>query len=245
MGQEKNKQWDKKAQNYNRYNPDDTRFEAKILQDLKTLGVNFTNKEVLDVGAGTGVYSIRIAKMAKNISAIDFSSQMLEVLKEDATKENLENITTQTTSWGNFHFEKPFDISLCTMSPALDTHEDFEKFDKSAKTKIYLGWAGKRDSDILSALFKAHKQTYKAPNGSAQIKSWLQNNEKSFTCKEIEELKVSTCKAENGLNKYEWHLEIREVTPNEELVKEVLEKFTKDGIITEHTTNLINLIIWE
>jgi SAM-dependent methyltransferase len=245
MEEKKQAQWDKKAKNYRRYDAKQANFQTKIFQELEHLGITFHNKTVLDVGAGTGIYTIAIAKEAKTVLALDFSSQMLQVLQEDAKTHNVDNITTETTSWRNFTPQKTFDISLSTMSPALDSDEDFEKFDKSATTKIYLGWAGKRDSDILNALFEVHKHIYKAPNGSKHIKNWLKKNQKSFTCKDLTELKTSTCKQEEGIEKYKWHLEIREVNPDIELVQQVLKKFTKGGIITEKALNHINLIIWE
>lgn len=245
MEERKQAQWDKKAKNYKRYDAKQANFQNKIFQELQALGITFHNKTVLDVGAGTGIYTIAIAKKAKEVLALDFSSQMLQVLQEDAKAQNIHNITTETTSWGNFTPKNTFDISLSTMSPALDSNDDFEKFDKSATLKIYLGWAGKRDSDILNALFEAHEHIYKAPNGSKHIKDWLQKNQKAFTCKELSELKTSTCKQEEGVEKYKWHLEIREVKPDIALIQKVLKRFTKDGIVTEKALNHINLIIWE
>lgn len=59
---EKKNQWDKKAKNYNRYNPDNSRFEAKVIHRIEELGIDFSQKNILDVGAGTGVYTIRLAK---------------------------------------------------------------------------------------------------------------------------------------------------------------------------------------
>lgn len=241
----KAQQWNKKAQNYSRYTDGSERFEAKLLAQVHEFGIAFEDKTLIDVGAGTGVYTLRLAQSAKEIFALDFSEEMLKVLEEDAQKLNLKNILTCKSSWTQFEPEKHYDIAFSTMSPALDKSEDFQKFHDIADTKIYLGWAGQRDSDILSALFKAHKATNTPPNGAQKLTTWLKKKKITFTCKDIEELKISTCKCEDAYDKYAWHLEIREVSPEPKILKEVLETFCKDGIVTERTTNKMQLIIWK
>jgi SAM-dependent methyltransferase len=241
---EKKNQWDEKARNYNRYSPDNSRFEAKVIHKIEELGIDFSQKNIIDVGAGTGAYTIRLAKKAHFVVAMDFSSQMLEVLKEDAIKEKVSNLKTQVSSWSDYELEQTFDIAFTTMSPALSNENDFLKFHKCAQTKIYLGWAGQRDSDILQKLFEVHDTFYTPPNGSQELKNWLNSQKIPFTCKEFDELKISTCKDEEGLEKYKWHLEIRDVIPQEKLILNVLKDFSKDGIITETTKNKMNLIIW-
>lgn len=238
------KKWDEKAKSYNRYSSDEDRFEAKLLQKILAKEISFQNKRIIDIGAGTGVYTIRVAQDAKEVLALDFSSEMLEILKKDALTLGLQNISIQQTSWDAFKYSNTFDIALCTMSPALESDEDFQKFHDIATTKIYLGWAGIRDSNILNNLFKAHGKINRAPNGSAKLKNWLDKKRKFYMVEPIEELRVSTCKAEDGEAKYKWHLEIRGVEANENIIKDVLQNFTKDGIITETTTSHMNLIIW-
>jgi SAM-dependent methyltransferase len=238
-------QWNQKAQNYNRYKEDADRFEAKLLKKILDKGLSFSHKTVIDVGAGTGVYTLRLAQSTKEVFALDFSEEMLKVLEKDAQKLNLKNILTCKSSWTQFHPTKHYDIAFSTMSPALESNEDFAKFHEIATTKIYLGWAGKRDSDILNALFLEHDAINTPPNGAKKLRAWLKNNQISFTCEDIEELKISTCKCEDAYAKYAWHLEIRNVKPKEEILKKVLKDFCKDSIVTERTTNQMQLIIWQ
>ncbi len=240
----KEQQWDEKAKNYSRYNPDDSRFEAKLLDKMTKKGIDFSAKTIIDVGCGTGVYTLRLAKEAKSVDALDFSLSMLEVLEHDAKELGLENIFTCKTSWSDYESQKNYDIAFSTMSPALDNDEEYQKFHAIAKTKIYLGWAGVRDSDVLGALFDAHGKKNSAPNGAAKLKAWLQKNHISYTAEEIEELKISTCSCADAPSKYRWHLEMREIEVDEKILKEILEKFCKDDIVTERTLNKMNLIIW-
>lgn len=242
--QDKAKKWDKKSKNYPRYNPNKEKFEAKAIQKIKENHVSFQGKNILDVGAGTGVYTLRLALEAKSVVAMDFSADMLMVLEEDAKNIGLENISTCKSSWQEYESEKNFDIAFSTMSPALQEDADFIKFHNIATKKIYLGWAGMRDSDILNALFQAHNMTNTPPNGALTLKSWLIKNNINFTCEEFEELKISTCKCDEALQKYMWHLEIRDIKADETIVKDCLKKFCIDGIVTEKTQNRMSLLLW-
>ncbi len=47
------------------------------------------NKKILDLGCGTGRYSITLAKKGAIVTAIDFSEEMLAVAKKNAKKENV------------------------------------------------------------------------------------------------------------------------------------------------------------
>ena len=47
---------------------------------------------ILDIGCGEGVITIPLAKKVSNVTAIDLSAEMLELLKEKAQKEGLDNI---------------------------------------------------------------------------------------------------------------------------------------------------------
>ncbi len=47
---------------------------------------------VLEIGCGTGLYTIELARMAKEVVAVDVSNRMLNVLEHKAAHEHLENI---------------------------------------------------------------------------------------------------------------------------------------------------------
>jgi SAM-dependent methyltransferase len=238
--------WDEKAKNYSRYTEGDDRFEAKILQALKSLHVSFEAKSILDIGCGTGVYTLRIAKVASHVDALDSSAGMLEVLKEDAKKLGIKNISTKLTSWEDFKITgDKYDIAICTMSPAVSSASHFEKMTQCAKTKIYLGWAGKRSSNILERLVEVHNATYTHPNGAKQLCDWLDIEKKSYQVLPFDEQRLTQKEFKKALQNFKWHLEIRGITPDVDKIKKVLENFCdKDGLITENMANHMNLIVW-
>ncbi len=67
------------------------------------------NDRVLEIGAGTGVFSIPIAKRCGELLAVDLSGEMLRLLEKKSREEGLENIVihagdiTTITPGGSFH----------------------------------------------------------------------------------------------------------------------------------------------
>lgn len=57
------------------------------------------DETVLDVGSGPGTLSIPLAAMVKQITALDFSREMLDILQERISQENITNITIVEGSW--------------------------------------------------------------------------------------------------------------------------------------------------
>lgn len=246
MSEKKANKWDEKAKNYARYSPSQESFEADVLRKLESLGVDFKNKTVLDIGCGTGVYTIRVAKLAKSVDGLDFSNSMLEILRVDFEKLGIKNIKTYHTTWSDFVLPPfKYDIALCTMSPAIKTNDDLKKLHRSSAVKIYLGWAGVRDSTILDELFVAHGSVYSPPNGAKRVKKWLHVEGIEYRVENFEELKIKTRSFKEAVENYTWHLKIRGLEPDVQKIKEILNPLkNEDGNIVEKTVNKMDLIVW-
>lgn len=93
--------------------PVDQSFEACTAPENKTI-LNWlgdvTNKEVLEIGCGAGEASIYFAKKGANVTASDISSQMLDVVKTLAQKENVCVKTAKCTSTEICAEDNSFDI---------------------------------------------------------------------------------------------------------------------------------------
>jgi len=237
--------WDKKAKNYSRYSADKNRFENKIFNALSSLHVDFQDKTLIDIGCGTGVYTLHLAKKCQHVDGVDSSKEMLEVLKLDAKELNLNNIDTLHVEWSEFECKENYDYAFCTMSPAIRHDEDLEKMTNCAKTKIYLGWAGKRETHIIEALFEAHGSSYTPPNGAKKVKEWLNRQNKFYQIVPFDEEKIRKREFNEAVENFEWHLDVRGLKANRKKIISVLKKFCdKDNFITETTINHFNLIIW-
>jgi len=236
--------WDKKASQYGRFSDPDHRFQKQILSKIAERGIHFTTKNVLDVGCGTGIYTLHIAQEALHVNALDFSREMLALLSEDAKQADLlPKLTLTCKTWEAFEAPKPFEILFCSMSPALRSDADFQKFHDLAKEHcIYLGWAGKRESTLLDPIFQAHDLPLKAPPGAENLKAWLHEHTIDYEREYIEETRLHVKPYAEALASVLWHLEINQTPPQLECIQDLLEPLHHDNTITFETTIGVELI---
>ena len=76
--------WDKKSESYAKFSGELGDFGKRVFEILRSWGVSFAGKSVLDVGAGTGVYSLYLASLVAKVTAIDSSEGMLRELRRSA-----------------------------------------------------------------------------------------------------------------------------------------------------------------
>ena len=79
--------WEFKSKKYPRP------FDADIIEETRRnikiiswMGVGFNGKNIMDIGCGTGVYSLPLAEIAEKVVCMDISCGMLSALKEEAGK---------------------------------------------------------------------------------------------------------------------------------------------------------------
>lgn len=105
--------WEKLAPRYtDEYNlNNDTTLIYKKLKDI--IG---NNKNILEIGCGSGNFTVLMAYYAKSIIGVDFSSDMLRELNKRMNEEKLNNIITVTSKWENYKIENKVDYIVSVNS---------------------------------------------------------------------------------------------------------------------------------
>jgi precorrin-6B methylase 2 len=67
---------------------------------------------VLDIGAGTGAWTVLLARHVRHVTAVEPSLAMIEVLRENLAAEGLSNVDIVQGHWPEVRVE-PHDFSLC------------------------------------------------------------------------------------------------------------------------------------
>lgn len=168
--------WEKMAERY------PLPFEAKTLErtnrvlDLvRNRGVEFAGAEILDIGCGTGVYTLPLARAgAATVTGLDGSAVMLARMASVAELHGIVNVKPVKASWKDLDisclgFEQGFDVVVGAMTPALQTERDFVNMERCArKWCVYVGWGAKRDNPLLKEVFEAHGLEFRVPPGFVQ-----------------------------------------------------------------------------
>ncbi|MCI6005980.1 MAG: class I SAM-dependent methyltransferase [Blautia sp.] len=112
-----------------------------VMEELEKLGFyKGSLKNILDIGSGTGTYTIPLAGLAESVTALDCSEKMNACLKKKMHAMNIKNVRTLTADFLQYEFNNSFDLVLGSMNPALYNPFAFEKMLGLAnKLLVYVG----------------------------------------------------------------------------------------------------------
>lgn len=129
--------WDAKAKSFSSRNKDAVYADLFIAQ--LPLQRDHT---VLDIGCGPGTLALPIAQAVKQVTALDFSSGMLDSLKESAISAGLDNIKTVKCAWEDDWSAReisPHDIVICSRSMGVkDLRGALQKANAYARQYVFL-----------------------------------------------------------------------------------------------------------
>ncbi len=244
--------WNKRAKKYPR--PYDESVYSRtlyVLERIESLGCVFSGKEVLEIGSGTGVYTLPISKVAKRVVAIDPSDEMLKILKEQTIIHNAKNIEIFENFWQDIDidkkgFRKNFDIVMSAMTPAIKAEEDLIKMEScSRQWCIYIGWGRKRENTVKSEIFKAHGLELKPPGGLLLIQKILNQLGRESHIEFFETSWKWQGSIEEAIEDISAFIEMQEFTPDREKIKIMLKEKFPDGNVLHTTYAEQGFLLWK
>lgn len=91
-----------------------------IIDSMVKRGILREGDTVLDIGCGTGLFSIPIAGIAARVVCMDGSGGMLGRLEEQCREQGVSNIETVGSSWEDYDTDEGFDLVFSSLCPALN-----------------------------------------------------------------------------------------------------------------------------
>lgn len=168
--------WNSRAKEFRRYEGKKDKYAMDISNALQAHGVELKGSTLLDLGCGSGGFSIMFAKEGADVTSMDIAPAMLEMLAEDAKAENLNNIKLIESDWDAYKGSDRYDIIFCSLSPAV--HDDFTRDKLLAYAKkwvVYLGFMPSTGHDPMEDLYKAHNISRRTFIGATDTHKWLQD----------------------------------------------------------------------
>lgn len=242
--------WEHKSAKYPR--PFDTGVieeTLKVIEIIKNYGVDFKNKKIIDIGSGTGIYGLVMAEYAQSVLCLDFSQNMIDILKQEANRKNISNIDCIVSDFKNFNdrrYKKYFDISFASMTPAVKTEEDIEKMENlSKKWCVYIGWAGKRENKLLDMVYSLFNLKPYIPQGFNEVKKILEKKKRNIKTHIIETSWKWSGTVDEATDEFALRIELDLRNVDRDKIRNFLKsKFPSGNVETEtHATE--GVIIWE
>ncbi|KAA6226833.1 class I SAM-dependent methyltransferase [Campylobacter sp. LR196d] len=226
--------WDAKAKNFPRFKKDNEEV-IEVLSFFENNGVDFKDKNVLDLGCGTGRYALELANRAKMVYAADISDEMLRILNKDAKNFNINNVKSILCTWDELDTSPlNLDIIFASLTPALYSKESFLKaLNLNIKSFCYIGWGRFKKSDFLEELLNLHNLALKTPLGLSKVLTWLEEeNIKEPKIEYVTKTHTKTKDFDEMFKSMSWHVEANGGVPNEKIIHDFLKKYEKNGEIS-------------
>jgi SAM-dependent methyltransferase len=83
--------------------------EAQVVRDL-IRSYSGPDDTALEIGPGTGFYTLMLAECVRHVTAIEDSSQMADILTEKLAAEGRENVTVLNRDFRTLDLERGFDL---------------------------------------------------------------------------------------------------------------------------------------
>ncbi|OGR67144.1 MAG: hypothetical protein A2081_04945 [Elusimicrobia bacterium GWC2_61_19] len=241
--------WNNRARNYPRPFERETYAKTgRLLRLLGSMGTDFKNKRVLDIGCGTGVYALRLAGRAKSALGVDSSPEMLKLFRAERKARGIRNASCLLSVWSALPAARlagRFDIALASMTMAIKTKADIVKMERSARERcVYIGWAGVRHNALLEKVYARHGVRYRAPEGAALVLKALKELGREPAVRYVTDSWTKKASAADTLRDIEVGLKVNGAKMDNAWVENLLKRMTRNGKVRQTTSVRKALITW-
>lgn len=227
-------------------------FENDSFLQLMEEKIPFTkDMKTLDVGCGTGNYSLAIAPRVGQAVATDFSPKMLEGGARLAKKMGINNIAFLERDWfgcDGREFEGQYDLAFAHTTPAVSDYNTLRKLMKATRHYGMLCMPSRRTDEVFDALSEiVGKKPVRNTDAAAYTFDtlWGHGVNPEVTYRQTQ------WQNQKPLEKaYDWYL--GRLSGSEpftaaqmEAVRKYLEDISVDGMVSERTNTTLVTFFWE
>lgn len=163
---------------------------GRIVDRLFDLGMLAQGYSVLEVGSGTGAYSLELAPRVRFLTCLDSSQAMLDILSRRLSEGGFGNVETVRGDWNDRVPSKDYDACILPLCPGSDSPESILRMEGSARESCAIvSWVVNHGDDLENKVWRAiGRAPPKVSRGSTAAEDWLGSNGREPT---VETFRVS------------------------------------------------------
>ncbi len=124
--------WDFRSSDFGNKSIPNSQNDAFVRLVERECFMEYGKTRILDIGCGTGIYSLAFADMAGPILGIDVSPKMIEYANRNAAAAGAHNAKYEVADWLAMDGDDPlitdgFDVTIAHMTPAICSAETFRR----------------------------------------------------------------------------------------------------------------------
>jgi SAM-dependent methyltransferase len=145
--------WNSRAENFGKKKLPS--FEDDHFLQLIEQRIALTPKiATLDIGCGTGAYSLALAPRVGKAVGSDVADKMIEIAASRAQEEGVDNVKFFSADWqtadiDQLEYRKSFDIVFARMTPAVDDFITLDKMVACARKHCFMRKPARRTDRVL------------------------------------------------------------------------------------------------
>jgi len=249
--------WDNAAKDYDNGSDEKRdRETVALIGLLRDRGVTIDGARVLDIGCGTGRLAVAFAGEGADVTATDFSAAMLAELEKKLDVSLKGAVHPLQVDWETVDLDamgwvKAFDLVIAHMTPAVRRPEAFLRMIEASRSFCMLkGWAGRRDKEVLSKLWKdvmGEPMRDRTPDVIFEFNLlYAMGYYPDMRIEEIcHERHTTVGDAVTRYCDYFHGVSERPRNEIEAAIRPRLEKLASDGVIREKTVGRTGMMIWK
>lgn len=250
------KQWNKRKKrgetrkSSNRWR---NRSREKIINILKNEGALAAGIKILDIGAGPGRFTIPMARIAREVTALEPAAERVKILKENLEKEKIENVNIIIRPWqeikiGKEEMEDKYDLVFASMTPGIEDPNTIEKMITASNKYCYIStFSGNRWGGAYKELWEhffaenigenpgdiVYYINFLYANGYRPTVKFFTDYQRQYTPEE----------AVSRLLSFFWRY--RDINfEDEQFIKNYVEENTSDGVFTKTPKSCSGMLLW-
>ncbi len=141
--EERRRYWDMRSVYYNALTQGDEGLRDLVIGYMAREQVLKPGDSVLEVGCGTGQYTLPMARAADRVTGLDVSGGMLDRMMKEAARQGADNVRPVCSAWEQFESEEKYDLVFSAFCPAVNDPPGLFKMERfSSRSCCFLTGGG-------------------------------------------------------------------------------------------------------